>query len=306
MRAGFVAGALMALMDRGWTDFDAAVAVSASVPTLAYFAAGQRGDLEAVWRRELCSPDLVCYRNLPAASLTLSAHHPVVDIDYLVDRVFRERHPLDLGAFRSNPMQCRFAATRVPAGTLALLDPHEHDDVYALMKACLAVPGCYPGTVCVNACEYLDGGTVNPLPLFEEPPKEGDRLVAILSKPAGCEVHLMGAWEKLLFWRYFHRHPWMEEKLLQAERSYQDQVAFLEEASHTRPQETFAVFPDEKPPAPFLTRNERRLNATIDMGYRKIEELEHELAPFFRPAPDAPDGPPDDPARTPEEGRNVA
>ena len=220
MRAGFVAGALMALMDRGWTEFDAAVAVSASVPTLAYFASGQREDLETVWRWELCSPDLVCYRNLPAASLALSTEHPVVDIDHLVNRIFRERHPLDLRALGANPMECRFAATRAPEGRLVLLDPRAHDDVYALIKACLAVPGCYPGTVCVDTCEYLDGGTVHPLPVFEAPRDEENTLVAILSKPAGSEVHLIGTWEKLLFWRYFRQNPWVEETLLAAERSY--------------------------------------------------------------------------------------
>ena len=59
MRAGFVAGALMALMDKNLGDFDNAVAVSASVPTLAYFASGQRTEMEKVWRDELTSPKLV-------------------------------------------------------------------------------------------------------------------------------------------------------------------------------------------------------------------------------------------------------
>jgi len=64
MRAGFAAGALMALMDKKLADFDAAAAVSASVPTLAYFAAGQRKEMEKIWRDELTSPKLVCYQKL--------------------------------------------------------------------------------------------------------------------------------------------------------------------------------------------------------------------------------------------------
>ncbi|MFO7785513.1 MAG: hypothetical protein ACQET7_12625 [Thermodesulfobacteriota bacterium] len=39
---------------------------------------------------------------------------------------------------------------------------------------------------------------------------------AILSKPEGSGVPLVGFWEKLLFWRYFHHHDWMEQKLLLA------------------------------------------------------------------------------------------
>ena len=72
MRAGFVAGAAMAMLDRGLFAYDAALIVSASVPTRAYAAAGQRHDPEMVWRRQLCTPKLVCYRNIPAASLALS------------------------------------------------------------------------------------------------------------------------------------------------------------------------------------------------------------------------------------------
>ena len=81
MRAGFVAGALMALLDEGITEFDAAVAVSASVPTLAYFTTGQREYMESVWRNELNSRKLVCYRNIPPASIALSVTRPFIDID---------------------------------------------------------------------------------------------------------------------------------------------------------------------------------------------------------------------------------
>jgi predicted patatin/cPLA2 family phospholipase len=89
MRAGFVAGALMALMDKGLTNFDVAVGVSASVPTLAYFAAGQRRCIEKIWRQEIDSTKIVCYRNLPLTFIHSSKRWPVLDIDYIVDEVFK-------------------------------------------------------------------------------------------------------------------------------------------------------------------------------------------------------------------------
>ena len=93
MRAGFTAGALMALSDTGLVNFDVAMAVSASIPSLAYFTAGQREELETVWREELNTPKLVCYRNIPAASIALSPKRPVLDIDYLVYEVFKKKYP---------------------------------------------------------------------------------------------------------------------------------------------------------------------------------------------------------------------
>ena len=45
MRAGFVADALTAFVDHNFVDVDTGAAVSAGVPTLAYFAAGQRQEM---------------------------------------------------------------------------------------------------------------------------------------------------------------------------------------------------------------------------------------------------------------------
>lgn len=93
MRAGFVAGVLMALLDNNITHFGETLAVSASVPTLAYFLTGQRKEMEAVWHNELCTPKLVCYRNIPAASLAFSPKRPVLNIDYLIYDVFKKVSP---------------------------------------------------------------------------------------------------------------------------------------------------------------------------------------------------------------------
>lgn len=281
MRAGFVAGALMALMDNGWTDFDVAVAVSASVPTLSYFAAGQREDMEHVWRHELCNSRLVCYRNIPATCLALSTQRPFLNIDYLVDEVFKKQHPLDMAALTGNRMKCRFAATRVPEGVFVLLDPGEYGEIYTLMKACLAVPGCYPGSVCVGSSHYLDGGAVHPLP-FLGALRDGDQLMAILSKPKGADAHLMGFWHKLIFRRYLRHYDWMEEKLLLAEKFYREHVSFIDQQVREHPSRAVAIYPDQGPPAGFVTRNERKVNETIDLGYRKVEEMALDIKRFFQ------------------------
>ena len=116
MRAGFVAGVLLALMEKKMMPFDAAVAVSASVPTLAYFASGQRDEMAAVWRDELNTPRLVCYRNIPAASLTMSTRRPILDIDYLVYTIFKEKYPLNLTQLLRVKTICHFALTKTPDG----------------------------------------------------------------------------------------------------------------------------------------------------------------------------------------------
>ena len=279
MRAGFVAGAVMALMDCGLMDFRSAVAVSASVPTLAYCAAGQREEMERVWRDELNTPKLVCYRNIPAASLALSARRPVLNIDYLVYDVFRDKYPLDMAALLASGMSCRFAVTRVPEGTLHFLRPLD-DDIYRVLHAALAVPGCYPATVCVGTCDYVDGGTVHPLPI--QAFGSAEPILAVLSRPLECEGDPPNFLERALFWRYFQKHDWMLEKLWEAAQAYQADVLALEQLAAQDPPRAFLICPETMPPAGFITRDRRKINRSIDLGYEKVEALEDQIRSFLR------------------------
>jgi predicted patatin/cPLA2 family phospholipase len=280
MRAGFVAGAVMALMDRGLSDFDTALAVSASVPTLAYFAAGQRNEMESVWRCELNTPKLVCYRNIPAASLALSVKRPILDIHYLVYEVFKHKYPLDIETLLRSGMDCHFAVTQVPEGTLMLLSPGDYD-IYNMFEAALAVPGCFPGTVLMGSHEYLDGGTVNPLPAKSLYDKRPGKILAILSKPVDCEAEPPSFFERALFWRYFQRYDWMIDRLWEAGQAYNDEVAFLEELAAKTPAKAFIVCPSKTPPARFITRDRKKINQTIDMGYRQVAVLEDKIRGFL-------------------------
>ena len=284
MRAGFVAGALMAFMDRNLGNFDAAAAVSASAPTLAYFASGQRAELEKVWRDELTSPKLVCYQNIPAATIALSEKRPVLDIDYLVYDIFQKKYPLDLNALLANKMACHFTAATVPSGEEVFLKPAEND-IYHLFKACLAVPGCYPATVLMNDCEYVDGGTVNPLPLVGLLKSGVSRVVAILSKPMDCENEPPNFLERALFWRYFKKHDWMLEKLWEAAQNYNSQVSLLEQMAHEKPPRALIICPDRMPPVRFVTLDNRKINRTIDLGYRKVEEYADRIESFLGETP---------------------
>jgi len=280
MRAGFVAGAVMALMDKRLTGFDAAVAVSASVPTLAYFASGQREAMENVWRHELSTPKLVCYKNIPGASLAPSVKRPVLNIDYLVYEVFKEKYPLDLHALLANPMECHFAATRVPHGRLTFLRPGI-GDIYTMLKACLAVPGCYPGAVAFGVEDYVDGGTVHPLPVRTMLKKTSDRVVAILSRPLDCESDPPTLLERTLFWRYFRKYDWMMERLFEAAQAYADEVSFLETLARQKPPRACVISPERMPPVKFITRDKTNINRTIDMGYGTVEALEGPIRDFM-------------------------
>jgi len=281
MRAGFVAGAVMALMDKGLNNFTSALAVSASVPTLAYFASEQREEIEKVWRLELNTPKLVRYKNIPAASLILSPRRPILDIDYLVYEVFREKYPINIPKLLNSRTSCFFAVTEIPKGELKFFSPGQ-GNIYDIFKAALAVPGCYPDSVTVNGNKYVDGGTISPLPVNEcSKMRNMRKIVAILSQPVDCEKDPPSLLERALFWRYFHRHEWMLKMLWKAADCYNENILLLESLAKQSPPRAFIVCPDTMPPANFITRDRKKINKSIDLGYRKVEKIEHELRKFL-------------------------
>ena len=283
LRAGFVAGAVMALMDLGLDHFHTALAVSASVPTLAYCASGQRQEMEQVWREELNTPRLVCYRNIAAASLGLSVKRPILDIDYLVYDVFKKRYPLDVESLKSNPMKCLFAVTDIHEERLTFLRP-EKEDCYLIFNACLAVPGCYPKTVRVNGFECVDGGTVNPFPANSLLDQGVDKVLGILSRPMTFESEPPTWLERTLFWRYFQKYDWMLEKLWEAAETYKEEVFHLERLAAMNPPRALIISPDKMPPALFITRDKKKINRTIDMGYKMVQRREREIMDFLKTA----------------------
>lgn len=281
MRAGFVAGALLALIDKGLTRFDVAIAISASVPSLVYFVSGQRYEMETVWREELNTPKLVCYRNIPAASLAVSVKKPVINIDYLVYEVFQKKYPVNIRKLMSAKTRCLFAATRLSEEDCVFLSA-DPKNIYKTMKACMALPGCYPGTVCIDGEEYIDGGTVNSLPVDDLMNSRVKKVLAILTKPLDWDGDPLNFLDRTLFWRYFKRYDWIWDKLKESKQAYVKEVNHLEEWEREKPSRALIIAPDKMPPASVITRNHKKINQTVDMGYSAVENLENEIRDFLQ------------------------
>ena len=284
MRAGWVTGALMALMDMGIRRFDAAAAVSASVPSLAYFAAGQRDSLEAIWRHELNSEKLVSYRNLPLAALFGGGRFPVLNNVYLVDHIIAQKYPIDQTALHDRSMALYFAATRVPTGKSVLLQP-DRLNLLKILKACLAVPACSPGPVTVGNGRYMDGGIANPLPLMPLSRRlrvKRTRVLAILSKPPRQGEYEPTPLERLIFRRYFQKHPWVTRCLQKTLPLYVEQVRHLKKRMRSQPPKAMVIHPRQMPPAEFITRDRRKINQTIDSGYRAVKQAQDRIFDFLQ------------------------
>jgi predicted patatin/cPLA2 family phospholipase len=73
----------------------------------------------------------------------------------------------------------------------------------------------------------------------------------------------------------------MLEKLWESAQVYHEQVSLLEGMAQKKPPEAFVLCPDRMPPARFITRDKRKINRTIDMGYREAMKQIDEIMRFL-------------------------
>jgi predicted patatin/cPLA2 family phospholipase len=213
-----------------------------------------------------------------------------VNLDYLIYDVLRARFPLRLDALRANPMRCHFAAAKGPEGALTLLRP-DADDIYRIFKACLAVPGGYPGTVTVDGSQYLDGAVANPLPVRALLDQGAKRILAVLAKPLGREQSAPSLLEKAMLWKYFSKYEWVLERINESVHVHAEEVSLLRAMAKHNPPEAFVICPDEDLPMLFITRDPVKINRAVNLGYKKVVELEGRLREFLRPVETRPEKP---------------
>lgn len=201
-----------------------------------------------------------------------------------MDEVFRKQYPISRERLLENPMQAYFAVTDLHKRELTFF-PADHPDLYSVFKAAMAVPGCYLGTVCVDEQECVDGGLVDFLPFDRLNRFPVDRFLVFVTRPLGTGHLLPGFLEKGLFYRFFARNHWMFDKLQETEQCYLQTVRALQDRCEQQPDKVMIIAPEKRLPVRFISRNQRRINRTVDIGYETIREREDAIKEFLQLTP---------------------
>lgn len=182
IQGGFIAGVLdQLLVDHPelMSNISAVTATSASVGTVSYFASfGETHPGTEVWVNELSG------NRFSAGSVftAIWTGRPLYDVDYLIDKVFRERHPLDIAKIHNAPFLLVFPVFNLLTEELEFLWNRKTElldyegrrvwardfrafDYYEVMRAAKAVPILYDKSVRVGAVPYIDAGQVEPYTL---------------------------------------------------------------------------------------------------------------------------------------------
>jgi len=79
----------------------------------------------------------------------------VIDIDYLIDTVFKQQASLDISQIKSSSTKYYITATNQASGQVEFLNTKNHD-VYELMRASKAMPIVYNKSITINNKSYGD------------------------------------------------------------------------------------------------------------------------------------------------------
>ena len=261
MRGAHTCGALMALAEKNLATFDLVVAASAGACTAAYLVSRQFHLFSAVWTKYLHDGRFFDLKRLPT-------RRSVMDLDFLVHRVFRELDPLDLEAIRTSKTKFLIVSTACETGRVQYFDAHK-DPILNALKASAAMPIAYRHPVVIEGRTYIDGGVTDPIPVQKAVDEGCDEIVVLLTRPEGYrkKIPLVNVLSRL----YARKFPRLAEALLKRYEAYNRSMDLIE--SGRLPARLTVIRPKAKLPVTRLTTSLPKIQAAIEQGQREALEI---------------------------------
>ncbi len=176
MKAAYANGVLSAFEERDFRPWDAVLGTSAGGALAAWYSAGQAAYAEGTW---VYARDhrILNYRR--AALL----RGPLLDHEALLDIVYQDEMPLDQEALRRARWPVVVTAVDVRTGDVRYVDVRGEDPI-AWLKATGRLPFASGPPVRIDGRDYLDGGTVDPVPVRHAVEAMGaTHVTLVLNKP---------------------------------------------------------------------------------------------------------------------------
>ena len=273
MRGSFAGGVLAAM--RTWRpahNFDMVVAVSAGSCDAAYFVTEPDADQSKiaaqlnVWRHELASSRLISVFNLLKG-------RGILNQEYLIDRLLGGKYRMrneNLDHPRAVPLFVVLSNmhTQLPEYVRAT-----RANVFKLLRTATSLPIATRGRQWLNDTRYTDGGVLDPLPVEAVLRAGYRRLTVVLNNPLSFR---MPAISRVVSWLSFPRHRGVGEKLrLDYHLRYNRAMDILNAPPPNV--ELTVVSPRAKLPAGMITRDEKLLSRSVDLGleagYRAFRDV---------------------------------
>jgi predicted patatin/cPLA2 family phospholipase len=269
MRSAHGAGFLYALATQLHISYpDMVVGSSGNAANLLYFATEKEEQCDAmkrIWTELLSTPEFISRTRIKQ----------IMNVDYLVDTVFRKEAPFDTKALEKSGVQYYISIVDARDGSARFVTGNDHVDPFELLRTTTALPVFYGKTVSLLGGVFLDGAVGQPLQSqIDFALRMGATKILFIDN--STPRTLVG---KALLWLYAlttpkkFRRVVIKDILTKRTCSVPDSVDFL----HVR---------REQLPASAICRNRNKLQSTFDQGVRDALELEQELKVLFRKTTD--------------------
>ena len=249
MACAFSAGVIGALVEvHKITNPDIAIASSGSSGNIAYYLAGQYSLGQRVWTELLSSES-----NFINTKRFFKGN--IMDLDYLIDYIFKIVEPLDVNALKSQRTHFSIVVTDYETGEAVYFDNKSEVDIFQVLKASKAAPVVYNNPVIINNRRYIDGDISSSLEeRIDKALNEGaEKVLAIDNSQPLSQIN------SYFFNIYAKKAP---EKLQQVIKKY-----FTTTCTKRDDPRIFYITPNQQLPVGMLDNQRRKLERTIQMGY---------------------------------------
>lgn len=250
MRCAYSGGALVALAkELRVTRPDIAIGISGGAGSLAYYLSEQYEDIEKIWTELLATDKFISF----------GLKNPILNIDYLIDTIFKERVPFNIEKFKTVLTEWAFPVLDIHDQKQSrFFSKSDSVDIFELLRASMAVPVVYGKQIILGKFKYRDGD----LGLSVEDTIEKARslgathIIVIENNLESLRVKLIDKFFKKLFMKSFSDAKKKEDA----------------------PRNIIRI-QNIHSPAGLLTHDKKRLRATFDKGYSDI--INHPELPAF-------------------------
>ena len=148
MRSAYTGGALVALaIKHKLIAPDIIIAASGSAAFALYYLTGQYKSIERIATELLSTPKFISFLR----------PFRIMDIDYLIDVVFKIQEPLNTKELREQSAKYYIAITNAKTRTTSYVSNDDNADIFELLRATKAIPIFFNKEVYLSGISYIDG-----------------------------------------------------------------------------------------------------------------------------------------------------
>lgn len=261
MRSAHGAGFLYALANELDVKMpDIMVASSGDAGNTLYFAAGQYESMKRIWLELLSTPKFISPLRF----------WRIMDIDYLIDAVFKKQEPLDINKLRTSPIDWHIPITDYETGIPRYVSAKDGLDPFEILRATTALPIFFRRKIIIAGKRYVDG---------ETGPRLDDHVAHAIEQGATKILALNDA----AIWTPMKR-AFMKIYAASMPRVMHDAVIrdISAKAVHIRAQGVAMIsIAPHKLPVHTMTRDSKKLRETFEQGVADALALKDEIRALF-------------------------